>query len=89
MTTYDENTSNFKYYIENVYNKYNYENKVNTWLDKNVETNYCTLDKTNEDITEDFFNKILKLLDNNNYVIYNINSFKDDFIRFVYKYSDE
>ena len=89
MTTYDENTSNFKYYIENVYNKYNYENKVNTWLDKNVETNYYTLDKTNEDITEDFFNKILKLLDNNNYVIHNINSFKDDFIRFVYKYSDE
>ena len=89
MEPRNSNFNNFKYYTENVYNKYKYENKVNTWLDQRVETNYYVLDKTNEDIVEDFFNKILKLLNNNNYVIHNINSFKDDFIRFVYKYSHE
>ena len=60
MTAYDENTSNFKYFIYNEYNNYKYENKVNKWLDQRVETNYCTLDKTNEDITEEFYNKLLK-----------------------------
>lgn len=89
MEPRNSNFNNFKYYTENVYNKYKYENKVNTWLDERVETNYYVLDKTNEDIVEDFFNKILKLLNNNNCVIHNINSFKDDFIRFVYKYSHE
>ena len=36
---------------------------------------------------EYFTNKLLEYLDKNNYEIYNVNQFRDDLIKFIYKYS--
>ena len=36
---------------------------------------------------EYFTNELLEYLDKNNYEIYNVNQFRDDLIKFIYKYS--
>lgn len=87
MNNYQDSKVERKEFIFNNYNNLKYEKKVNTWLDKHIETNISILNKTNEDVVEELFNRTLHLLEKNNYVIYNLNSFKDDFIKFVYKYS--
>lgn len=76
-----------KEFIFNNYNNLKYEINVNNWLDRQLETNVGVIPKTNEDVVEELFNGTLDLLEKNNCVIYNLNSFKDDLIRFLYKYS--
>jgi len=87
MNSKNEPLSKKNYFVINNYNNLKYENKVNIWLDQHVETNVGLINKTNEDIVEDFFNKTINILEKNNLVIYNLNSFKDEIINFVYKHS--
>lgn len=42
----------------------------------------------NGDYVNDFIKKINELLTNESYQIVNLNEFKDDIIRFIYKYSN-
>ena len=88
MNSCEEKSFKRKEYIFNEYNLHKYENKVNKWLDRTVETNNSVLSLTNEDVVEEFYEEILSILGKQKHIIYNVNSFKDDIIRFLYKHSD-
>ena len=87
MNNCQDSTLEKKEFIFNNYNNLKYEINVNNWLNRPLETNVGVISKTNEDVVEELFNRTLDLLEKNNCVIYNLNSFKDDLIRFLYKYS--
>lgn len=75
-----------------------YEKNVNHWLDQQiignkgnmflVEDSSYIIPYTNDDFVYNFYEKILELVQKNNYKIFNENAFKDDIIRFLYKYSN-
>jgi len=87
MNNYEDSSIEKKEFIFSDLNNLKYEIKVNNWLDTQLETNDGIISNTNEDVVEELFNKTINLLEKNNHVIYNLNSFKDDLIKFVYKYS--
>lgn len=87
MNNYEDSSIKKKEFIFSDLNNLKYEIKINNWLDRQLETNVGLISKTNEDVVEELFNRTLDLLEKNNCVIYNLNSFKDDLIRFLYKYS--
>jgi len=74
------------------------EKNINRWLespmkfsnnkkyikDKNYDVYFIY---NHGDYVNDFVNKICELLANEKYEIMNLNAFKDDIIRFIYKYS--
>ena len=87
MNNYEDSSIEKKEFIFSNFNNLKYEIKVNNWLDTQLETNNGIISNTNEDVVEELFNKTINILEKNNHVIYNLNSFKDDLIKFVYKYS--
>jgi len=70
---------------------------INRWLDKYIvfrngirvtETDYGTEVYTYGDYVNDFTSKICDQLTKEQYSIININEFREELIRFIYKYSD-
>lgn len=72
--------------------------KINQWLEKPIvfrngirytENEYSNVEHyTYGDYVTQFSNKILDELSKEQYIIRNVNEFRDDLIRFIYKYSD-
>lgn len=80
------------------YYRHKLEKNVNKWLIKNYENQngkVYLFDETYNDITpychgdfiENFVDEVVEYLSTQNYNINNVNSFKDDMIRFFYKYT--
>ena len=94
LTKYKE----YDHYVLNNYSNCVYEKNVNHWLDQQVIGNNGETFKvenaihvspyTNEDFVCIFYEKLTELIQKNNYKIFNENAFKDDIIRFLYKYSN-
>ena len=62
---------------------FNLPNKIIKWLNKDVEI----YNIPNYTIIEETFNHLLDLLDKKNIIIININKFKEEYIKYLYKYS--
>lgn len=82
------------------YYRHKLENNVNNWLFTNYENQqgkvYLFDESCNEnvpychgDFVNNFVEQLVEYLSKENYNINNENSFKDDMIRFFYKYTDD
>lgn len=62
---------------------FNLSDKIIKWLNKNIEVynvpNYIVIEET--------FNELVNLLDMKKFNIININQFKEEYIKYLYKYS--
>ena len=64
---------------------FNLSKKIINWLNKDIDVfNYTT---NNNLIIEESFNKLVNLLKKNNLNIININKFKEEYIKYLYKYT--